>query len=139
MKTTIVKNTKNYFIAFAASMLLLASTNVIASSKLPDTTGKDVSVQYLGTRYDQPLFQLNVPNESGADLIISLENMNGETLYTYKLTGSLFSKRILLATTETNISLNLKVYSVKTKQTQVYEINKTTQVHDDVVINQVKY
>ena len=139
MKTTIVKNMKNYFIAFTASALIMASTNVMASAKLPDTTGKEVSVQYLGTKYDQPLFQLNVPNESGEDVIISLENTNGETLYTYKLSGTLFSKRILLATTETNISLNLKVYSVKTKQTQVYEINKTTQVHDDVVINQVKF
>ena len=137
MKTTMCKMSRNFIMAIFA--ILFVSNTVIASAKDPDSSGKEVSVQYLGTVYGQPLFQLNVQNEAGDNLFISLENLNGETLYTQKLTDKFFSKKIQIATTESNISLNLRVYSFKTKQTQVYDINKVTKVSDDLVISQVKH
>ncbi|MFT3909299.1 MAG: hypothetical protein QM737_07740 [Ferruginibacter sp.] len=139
MKTAIVKIQKKIFLTIAAIAILLLSTNVIAASKDPDTSGKQVTVEYLGTMYGQPLFQLNVQNDALEDLTIILENADGEELYIQRSSDKLFSKKIRLATTETNISLNLRVHSRKTNKTQVYEINKITKQSDDLVISQVKY
>ena len=139
MKTTIVKIQKKIFLAIAAAAILLLSTNVMAASKDPDTSGKQVTVEYLGTMYGQPLFQLNVQNDALEDLVITLENADGEELYTQRSSEKLFTKKIRLATTETNISMNLRVHSRKTNKTQVYEINKITRQSDDMVISQVRY
>lgn len=136
MKTTRETIRKTLYVAIITAASLLGGSGVIASDKVPDSSGKEVTVQYLGTVYGQPLFQLNIQNRASENLFISLENMNGEVLYTQKSTAQFFSKKIQLATTETNISLYLKVYSSGTKKTQVFEINKVTVVSDDLVINQ---
>lgn len=139
MKTAIVKSKKHFLILYAALCMLFVTGNSFAYNRQPDTSSKEVRVEYLGTKYDQPLFRFTVQNEANEELVISIENGNGETLYMEKSNEAIFSKKIQFATTETNINLSLRVYSRVTKQTQVYEINKFTRVDDALVINQVKY
>jgi hypothetical protein len=138
MKTTIL-NFKRFFIAVTVAFAALTiSTTANAASKEPDSS-KPVSIQYLGTVNGQPLFQVDIKNEMGEALTVSLSDFNGEKLYSENVNETSFSKRIRLATTETEISLSLYVYSAKTKKTQVYEINKVTRQTDDMVVNQVKF
>jgi hypothetical protein len=136
MKTTIL-NFKRFFIsATVAFAALTIGTTANAASKEPDSS-KPVSIQYLGTVNGQPLFQVDIKNEAGEALTVSLSDLNGEKLYSENVNDTFFTRRIRLATTETEISLNLYVYSAKTKRTQVYEINKISKQTDDMVINQV--
>ena len=84
------------------------------------------------------MLQLNIQNEAGEVLVISLESEDGEVLYPKKSSDKSFIKKIQLITTETTISLNLRVYSSSMKKTWTYEITWTIKVTDDFVLNQVK-
>ncbi len=139
MKTTILKFKRTLVAAVIALAVLTTGNNAQASSKDPDTSAKAVNVKYLGTDKGQPIFVLDVNNEAGEELTLWLKDVNGETLYTQKVTAKSFIQKIRLATTETEISLSLVVYSSSTKKSQVYEINKVTYTSDDLVVNQVKY
>ncbi len=138
MKATIVKNPRLFAIAFAA-IALLSVSNVAVAGNGEDSSDKPVAVQYLGTVNAQPIFQIDVKNAAADNLIISLENADGDVLYTQKVSETSFTKKIQLETTETEINLNLYVYSPKTKSKQLYRINKVTKIVDDVVVNQLKY
>lgn len=136
MKTTILKTTRLFAIAIAATTLLSISNAAVAGIG-EDSSEKPVVVKYLGTVASQPLFQLSVQNEAQDDLTITLENTDGDVLYSQKTKEKSFNKKIQLETTETEINLNLYVYSAKTKTKQLYQINKVTKTNfvDDVVVN----
>ncbi|MDB5202331.1 MAG: hypothetical protein JWQ27_1740 [Ferruginibacter sp.] len=136
MKTTTI-NRKNLFVAAATFLTVLMSAGQVnAIGQNP--VSAPVAVKYLGTIDAQPVFLLNVDNTAAEELTITFKNKEGEVLYSQKVTDKKFSKRFQFAAADTEeINLKLLVYSNNTKQTQVYEINKTTRVVDDVVINQL--
>ena len=135
MKATYLNFKKTFFIVMAATTMLSATAN--ASSTDPKDSAGKASVQYIGTVNSQPVFKLEVDNATADDLVVSLENTYGDVLYKKDVTNGKFSQKIQLQTTDTEIELNLFVYSKKTKKTQVYYINKVTRQVDDLVINQV--
>jgi hypothetical protein len=137
MKATYLNFKKTFFIVMAATTLLSATANA-TSTDPKDSTGK-ATVQYIGTVNSQPVFKLEVNNAAADDLVISLENTEGDVLYKKDVSNEKFSQKIQLQTTDSEIELNLFVYSKKTKKTQAYYINKVTRQVDDLVVNQVKY
>ncbi|MCP9749632.1 hypothetical protein [Ferruginibacter sp. HRS2-29] len=136
MKATYFKAARFIAIVFAA--VALVSNPVSAGTPGEDTVEKPLVVTYLGTVNAQPLFQVDLNNASADDLTLVLENEAGDVLYTQKIKETSFTKKIQLDTNETEINLNLYVYSAKNKTKQVYQINKITRVVDDVVVNQRK-
>lgn len=138
MKATILTFQRSFAIVFSV-LALLSVTTVANAANSGDSADKPVVVKYLGTVDAQPVFQVEVKNEAAEDLIISLENTDGDVLYTQRVKDKSFSKKIQLMTTDTEINLNLYVYSTKTKTKQLYQINKVTRTVDDVVVNERKY
>ena len=136
MKATYFKAVRFIAIIFAAAALVSVSNPAAASTTGEDSSEKPVVVTYLGTVNAQPLFQVDLQNASSDDLTLVLENEAGDVLYTQKIKETSFTKKIQLDTNETEINLNLYVYSAKNKTKQLYQINKITRVVDDVVVNQ---
>jgi len=138
MKATYFKAARFIAIIFAAVALVSVSNPVAAATSGEDSSEKPVVVTYLGTVNAQPLFQVDLNNASADDLTLVLENEAGDVLYMQKIKATSFTKKIQLDTNETEINLNLYVYSAKNKTKQLYQINKITRVVDDVVVNQRK-
>ena len=133
-------NTIKMFLTAVLALAFISVANTAsAEGKDGNDTAKKASVTYLGTVNSQPIFQVNIENESADDITISLENTDGDVLYKKNTLDTKFTQKIQLQTTDTNIELNLIVYSKKTKKSQVYYINKMTKVVDDMAVTEVKY
>lgn len=138
MKTSNVIKLKKSILPFFTATCLLLSTLSYGGVPPNDSSDKDIVVQYLGTVYGQPLFHFNVKNQQAEEIIITLENLNGEILYSKKMNDKVFDKKIQVSTLETEINLILRVYSTVRKTDQVFEINKFTRLSDDLVMNKLK-
>lgn len=137
MKATYFNFKKIFFIVMTATTILTSTANATSTDPV-DSTGK-ASVVYVGSVNAQPIFKLEVDNASADELTISLKNTDGDVLYKKDVASKKFIQKIQLQTTETEIELNLVVYSKRSKKSQVYYINKITRQVDDLVVNQVKY
>lgn len=137
MKTFIYSTNKVIRIASIIIVILSLSTFSFAVGNGEDILDKPVKVQYLGTINSEPVFSVQVANIEGADLILTIENTAGDLLYKKEIKETSFSKKIQLQTNETEISLNIYVYSSITKTKELYQVNKQTKQVDDVVINYI--
>ena len=113
----------------------LMPTIVLAQSK---DKPLEVAINYIGTLDEQPLFQVDFDNRTGAPYRIFIKDENGEVLYSERVSGKSFSKKFKLESSELNNSrLSFIVTSSKQKYTQVFEINQNVRSVQDYVITRL--
>ena len=106
-----------------------------------DTTNPlatEVVIKYLGAITDQPVFQIDFDNKEGENFVLSLKDEYGNVVYNEKFKDKKFSKRFQLDRSDLdNVKLTMTIFSLKDKQSQVFEINKNIRLVQDVFVNKL--
>jgi len=97
-----------------------------------------VTINYIGTLDDQPLFQIEFDNKEGVSYRVTIADETGETLYTEKFSDKKFSRKFKLQSPELSQSrLTFTVTSEKEKHTQAFVINSNYRTVPDYVITRL--
>lgn len=134
---------KNVSVNIRAIAIALVALFTVSFS-FPAFAGNDpenpaVELKFIGNLNSQPVYQLNVNNLTDAEYTIIIKDQMGEVLYSERAKGSNISRKFMLNTSEVSEDdLRFEIINRKSNQTTVYEINKSTKVIQDVVVNKVK-
>ena len=138
----ITTNSKT-FLTIAAFILATASTMPAMANNRSnkEKTETAVAVKYLGTVNDQPVLEIKFDNASGEAITVTLRDGDGLFLYAETFSGKQYAKKFLfdrVDLSEDNIRIELKLNNKNSREMQIFEISKTTELVDNVVINTIK-
>ncbi len=126
-------------IVAALSVAVLVSLSAVPAFANTEKKAKaknvPVEVKYIGSNDQSPVVELSLDNESGEEITVQLRDMDGYVLYSVTSSDKKISKKFQID----NYSLEpiqLKVaVAVKGKiQTEVFQINRSRVVVEDVVV-----
>lgn len=125
-------------VAFICVVLLSAVPgSVKAQEGLKEDT--PVEVKYLGQVNYQPIFQIDINNEAEEELFVVLKDEDGSVLYTEKFKDKKFSKKFQFNKADLqDLKIIMTLASKKEKINQVFLVNKTTSVVEDIVVSKVR-
>ncbi|MBD0277703.1 MAG: hypothetical protein ICV81_07025 [Flavisolibacter sp.] len=116
------------FSLFAAVQVQAADTTHVAPAE----------IKYLGTFGKDPVFQINVNNQSGEITFLSLRDEYGNTLYSEWVKQGDYSRRIRFEEVPVeDVKITLTLRSKKGYQKQTYQINRNIRTIEDVEIAQL--
>ena len=108
-----------------------------ARAQVQEKAKVPVEFKYLGTVNNQPLFGVEFENPNEEDLYISLKGPDGTILYSEWFKDKKYSKKFRIEDYPED-AVTFAVMSRKEKQTQVFRINKSTRVVEDVVVTRLR-
>lgn len=132
---------KSVFSALALVAVMVLSAGAAKANTEKNRTEDDrktVEVKYVGSLNQQPVLEISLENENAEDLNITLKDMDGNVLYS----GSFNDKKIVKKFQFDNqgsdaIQIKLTVSSKRKSQTEIFQINRSRQVVEDVVISKL--
>lgn len=95
-------------------------------------------VKYIGSVNEQNVFEVSVNGAKEENYIITLKTATGETLYTERFSGKLYSKKFLLENELNFETLLVTVTSVKAKSTETFRVQHNVSTVSDMQISKVK-
>ena len=133
--------------AVRKTIVRLALTSFLFVNFIPgiaqaqDTTNPlatEVVIKYVGALDEKPVFQIEFDNKEGENFILSLKDEDGNIIFHERFKDKRFSKKFQLDRSDLdNVKLIMTVYSLKDKQSQVFEINKNIRVVQDVFVTKL--
>ncbi len=121
--------------------LVIAFTSLTA---IADTREKNkentipVELSYIGSVNQSPVFQLDLVNESGEKLYISVRNHSGDVLYTTSFKGKNFSKKIRFDNADiSDLQLKLVISSKTKSETQNFHITQHNRVIEEITVGKL--
>jgi len=133
---SVMKNSKVLATALFAAFTLSSSSSLLANEDVKPSSAIDL--KFLGSVAQKPVFQLNINNTSNDEFIVTFRDENSNVLYSTRLKGSSITKNFQLSDEEGNGgAMSVEVKSKKTNKSEVYTINKTQTVTEEVVVNKL--
>ncbi|MFT3701405.1 MAG: hypothetical protein QM802_03505 [Agriterribacter sp.] len=127
----------------AVAAVVVLTSFVLSTASAGDfkkKTGDELPAEltYLGNINADPLFQLDLKNEEGKNITITIKNPDGEVLYRTNFSGAVFSKKIQFAKADVS-DMKIRVIVTADKKTKVqdFEISKTNRVVDEVIVDKL--
>lgn len=119
--------------------LTLASTFLFALPAIAQQRGDSpISVRYIGNIDNQPVYQLELDNESGLNLTISIQDSDGNVLYLQRASDRKFIQRFRLdRSISEDIELSVQVSSGRQKWKQDFAITVESRTVRDVVVTRL--
>lgn len=115
------------------SLVLIGLVNT-ASAGTTDTTPTP-AVKYVGSLDGQPVFKVDLNNESAKVQYLTIKDDQGVVLYAEKIKGKQFSKSFKFENSDRdNVRLTFIVENEKGVQSQEFKVNTNTRVYNDVVV-----
>ena len=115
------------------SLVLFGLANT-ASAGTTDTTPTP-AVKYVGSLDGQPVFKVDLKNESAKAQYLTIKDDQGVVLYAEKIKGKEFSKSFKFENSDRdNVRLTFIVENEKGVQSQEFKVNTNTRVLNDVVV-----
>ena len=134
MKNVLI-NTRIFAIALAATFAVAFTTPALA---IDDKKTIPVELKYIGNIKNQPVFQLNFTNAEESQYTIVVRDENNNVLYRDNVKGSNITKKFLINLEEVgDVNIRFEITGKKTEKTVVYEVNKKSQVIEDLVVNKI--
>ncbi|HWJ90126.1 MAG TPA: hypothetical protein VNR87_03395 [Flavisolibacter sp.] len=118
-----------------AGILFVGLPSVVNAEEKPGTPS-GVSVNYVGSVDNQPVFQIEFDNKNEEQFTISIKDSDGNVLYVERSKDKKFVKRFKYQGEEA-VKLTFVLSTDKEKQAQVFEVNKSIRVVQDVVVNRL--
>ena len=118
-----------------AGFLFVGLPSVVIAEEKPGTPS-GVSVNYVGSVDNQPVFQIEFDNKNEEQFTISIKDSDGNVLYVERSKDKKFVKRFKYQGEEA-VKLTFVLSTDKEKQAQVFEVNKSIRVVQDVVVNRL--
>ena len=118
----------------------LATTLVPSMAQAPvlNAITGTIAVQYIGSVENQPVFQIEFENTAGVPVHVYIKDDEGNTIYYEKFRDKKFSKKFRLdQPLDGSIKLTFSLATEKEKQTQVFEVNTSVRMVQDVVVTKL--
>ena len=120
------------------TVIVLVAIFTMSFSQTTGTPGKTenpVELKYIGSKDNQPQFQLNLNNTEADDFVVTIRNKTGEIVYKERVSGSLVSRKYQLNTDDYTASgFTFEVLSKKTKTKTAYSVSETSRLVQDISI-----
>ncbi|MFT3903115.1 MAG: hypothetical protein QM727_08070 [Niabella sp.] len=118
-------------------LVTLVSVNTFAAeSGAGDNKEK---VAYIGNLNELPVYQLSLNNAEKASYVVSIKDEDGSVIYTEKISGANIVRNYQFEDAPTGVySLTFEVSNLNDKTKNVYKIDKTKKVIDEVAVKEVK-
>ena len=129
---------KTVISTLSRTAIVLLAVFTMSFSTNPGTPGKSdvpAELKYLGSRDDQPQFQLNFANTESDVFLITIRNKSNEVIHKEKITGANFSRKYQLNLEDADATgVTFEVVSRATKSRVAYTVNSTSRLVQDVSI-----
>ncbi len=140
MKKQIISNTAKKMILFvtAVSFTIFSFIPSIANAQERVVIAPPVFIKYIGNNENQPVFQIDFDNKNEETFNLTIRDEQGTVLYGEKIKDKKFSKKFKYQGENTdNVKLTFTLTNEKDKQSQVYEVNTTSRIVQDVVVTRL--
>lgn len=97
-----------------------------------------VELSYVGNLNDKPVYQLNLKNLEAGEYTIVIRDAFGEVLYKEKVKGTSITRKFQLENELTEDNLRFEIVNRNNNVSSVYEINKSSRLVEEVVVNKIK-
>ena len=126
-------------VALVAVLVLNAGTAKANNEKPKSVEDRiPVEVKYVGSLNQQPVLEVSLENTNAEDLSVTLKDMDGNVLYSGNFNDKKISKKFQFDNQGSdNIQIKLTVSSKKKSYTEVFQINRSRQVVEEVVISKL--
>jgi hypothetical protein len=132
------KTMKNYGISVAVLISVFSFAFSGSALANPGNEKPASELKFIGSEQDQLLFQLNLNNQADGEYVITILDEYGNVLYSEKVKGTNNTKTFAFDKNELgDDSVRIKVRSLKTGNTDVYEIKPTFNVVEDTRIKKI--
>ena len=131
MKKQILRSLKIFVKGSFLALMLTVNVHAIAQP-FGDPIVKAASVKHISTTDQKIVFQLSLENENGERFAVSIRDVQGNTIFQDVYSDKKFDKKFVLDKSENIGKLTFIVRSLKDGQTQVFEINTTTRIVENV-------
>ncbi len=106
-----------------------------ANSEKKNNDRKSIELRYVGSVNQMPVFEIVCDNEAGEDLNITLRDADGVVLYTGSFSDKKIVKRFQFDNSSNDdIKLKLTVGTKKKSQTEIFQINRSSQVIEAITV-----
>lgn len=134
-QTTVMKNYKLIAIALFAAFSFATTGKALANGDVKPKSG--IELRFIGNIENQPVFQLSVNGTEEDEYFVTFRDEQNNVVYTGKLKGASFNKNFQLSNEASENAMSVEVRSKKTGKAEVYQINKTRSVTEEIVVNKL--
>ena len=129
---------KTVISTLSRTAIVLLAVFAMSFSTNPGTHGKSeipAELKYLGSRDDQPQFQLVLSNTESDEFVITIRNKSNEVIHKEKIKGANLSRKYQLNLDDADASgITFEVVSKTTRSRVAYTVNATSRLVQDVSI-----
>ena len=130
MKKQILRSLKIFVKGSFLALMLTVNAQAIAQPF--DPIVKAATVKHISTTDAKIIFQVSLENEAGERFGVSIKDEQGNTIFQDVYSEKKFDKKFLLDKSDNIGKLTFIVRSLKDNQTQVFEVNTTTRLIENV-------
>ena len=131
MKKQILRSLKVFVKGSFLALMLTVNVYAVAQP-FGDPIVKTASVKHISTTDDKLVFQVSLENETGEKFVVSIRDVESNIIFQDFYTDKKFDKKFVLDKAENIGKLVFIVRSVKDNQSQVFEINTTSRLVENV-------
>lgn len=131
MKKQILRSLKIFVKGSFLALMLTVNAQAIAQP-FGDPIVKAATVKHISTTDAKIIFQVSLENEAGERFGISIRDEQGNTIFQDVYSEKKFDKKFVLDKSENIGKFTFVVRSLKDNQTQVFEVNTTTRLIENV-------
>lgn len=124
-------------VLFFTAVLALFTVGTVLTANAQDGNNP-VAIKYLGAVGQQPIFQVEFDNLQEEELLVTLKDSDGNTMYSERFKDKKFAKRFQLERADDDLRVTLIITNKKDRFTQQYQINRNTRVVEDVTVTKVR-
>ncbi|HKH59902.1 MAG TPA: hypothetical protein VKA49_03670 [Flavitalea sp.] len=129
---------KTVISTLSRTAIVLLAVFTMSFSTNPETHGKSeipAELKYLGSRDNQPQFQLVLTNTESDEFVVTIRNKGNEVIYKEKIKGANLSRKYQLNLDDADATgVTFEVVSKTTKSRVAYTVNATSRLVQDVSI-----
>lgn len=126
----------NYRTVMAALVMIFTLT-IAETASATEKNDNPVELKYIGKLQNQPLFELNINGEKGAEYLIRITDEHNSVIYTerVKLKGEKVVKKFQLNQDDLgNTDLTFEVINRETNKVTSYKVSNSTRMVQDIEI-----
>ena len=127
----------NFRRSIMAILIISAINFSVSGQSVTSDFIKKAEVKHIESDESKLLFQISLNNESGEKFIVSIKDEDGTLLFKELYSDKKFVKKFEVPETENTGKIIVMIRSLENNQSQVFEINSTTRVYQDVVVSKL--
>ena len=136
-KQFVFSSTKNALVRFGFAALLFFNASLAFAG---GGKGEDplFNIRYVGAVNDRAQFQVDMVNDNEESYLLTIQDETGTYLYKEKINVKAFTKKFEWQNDDINANkLIFSVTGLKSKKTQVFEVNTEVRTVRDVVVSKL--